>query len=60
MRAHPSLRRPQVKLDQRQRFLELFYGKSDDRQGVYLVHTNLSVFAKTARLCGSARSAGAW
>jgi len=36
----------QVAYEQWQRFLELAYGKFDDRRNVYLVHTYLSVFAK--------------
>jgi hypothetical protein len=35
-----------VAFEQWQRFLELAYGKFDDRRGVYLIHTYLSVFAK--------------
>lgn len=43
----PAVASPvQVAFEQWQRFLELAYGKFDDRQGVYLVHTYLSVFAK--------------
>nr|MDP2190231.1 N-6 DNA methylase [Rhodoferax sp.] len=36
----------QVAFEQWQRFLELAYGKFDDRRGVYLIHTYLSVFSK--------------
>jgi len=36
----------QVAFEQWQRFLELAYGKFDDRRSVYLVHTYLSVFSK--------------
>ena len=36
----------QVAFEQWQRFLQLAYGKFDDRPAVYLVHTYLSVFAK--------------
>ena len=36
----------QVAFEQWQRFLQLAYGKFDDRQGVYLIHTYLSVFSK--------------
>ncbi len=35
-----------VAFEQWQRFLQLAYGKFDDRRGVYLVHTYLSVFSK--------------
>lgn len=35
-----------VAFEQWQRFLQLAYGKFDDRRGIYLVHTYLSVFAK--------------
>jgi type I restriction-modification system DNA methylase subunit len=35
-----------VAFEQWQRFLQLAYGKFDDRPAVYLVHTYLSVFAK--------------
>jgi len=35
-----------VAFEQWQRFLELAYGKFDDRRGVYLIHTYLSVFSK--------------
>ena len=36
----------QVAFEQWQRFLELAYGRFDDRRAVYLVHTYLSVFSK--------------
>lgn len=36
----------QVAFEQWQRFLELAYGKFDDRRGVYLIHTYLSMFSK--------------
>ena len=36
----------QVAFEQWQRFLELAYGRFDDRRSVYLVHTYLSVFSK--------------
>jgi len=36
----------QVAFEQWQRFLELAYGKFDDRRGVYLIHTYLSIFSK--------------
>lgn len=36
----------QVAFEQWQRFLELAYGRFDDRRGVYLIHTYLSVFSK--------------
>ena len=35
-----------VAFEQWQRFLQLAYGRFDDRRSVYLVHTYLSVFAK--------------
>jgi hypothetical protein len=35
-----------VAFEQWQRFLELAYGRFDDRRAVYLVHTYLSVFSK--------------
>lgn len=35
-----------VAFEQWQRFLELAYGRFDDRRGVYLIHTYLSVFSK--------------
>jgi len=43
----PDMASPvQVAFEQWQRFLELAYGKFDDRRGVYLIHTYLSVFSK--------------
>lgn len=36
----------QVAFEQWQRFLELAYGRFDDRRAVYLIHTYLSVFSK--------------
>lgn len=43
----PNVSSPmQVAFEQWQRFLELAYGKFDDRRGVYLIHTYLSVFSK--------------
>ena len=36
----------QVAYEQWQRFLQLAYGKFDDRRSIYLVHTYLSIFAK--------------
>ena len=43
----PGMASPvQVAFEQWQRFLELAYGKFDDRRSVYLIHTYLSVFAK--------------
>ncbi|MBV5297052.1 MAG: N-6 DNA methylase [Rhodoferax sp.] len=46
MPARDAVSPVQVAFEQWQRFLELAYGKFDDRRGVYLIHTYLSVFSK--------------